>query len=113
MASKPGILTDWPWTFLGNFKYLVLAPSVGHSIYTYFMIKDESERYLVYIIILPLLLWRVIHNQIWISLSRHRTAKGNNRIIDKSIESDQVDRESNWYVIFYPYALIHSSSTPH
>lgn len=20
MASKPGILTEWPWTFLGNFK---------------------------------------------------------------------------------------------
>jgi len=22
MASKPGILTEWPWTFLGNFKVL-------------------------------------------------------------------------------------------
>ncbi|KAK4354511.1 hypothetical protein RND71_026705 [Anisodus tanguticus] len=21
MASKPGILTEWPWTRLGNFKY--------------------------------------------------------------------------------------------
>nr|XP_009614034.1 very-long-chain aldehyde decarbonylase CER1-like [Nicotiana tomentosiformis] len=96
MASKPGILTEWPWTFLGNFKYLVLAPFVGHSIYTYFMSKDESQRDIVYIIILPLLLSRVIHNQIWISLSRYRTAKGNNRIVDKSIEFDQVDRESNW-----------------
>ncbi|OIS97086.1 PREDICTED: protein ECERIFERUM 1-like [Nicotiana attenuata] len=96
MASKPGILTEWPWTFLGNFKYLVLAPFVGHSIYTYFMSKDESQRDIIYIIILPLLLSRVIHNQIWISLSRYRTAKGNNRIVDKSIEFDQVDRESNW-----------------
>lgn len=81
-------------------KYLVLAPFVAHSIYTYFMSKDESQRDLVYIIILPLLLSRVIHNQIWISLSRYRTAKGNNRILDRSIEFDQVDRESNWYELF-------------
>ncbi|KAK6804243.1 hypothetical protein RDI58_002027 [Solanum bulbocastanum] len=53
MATKPGILTDWPWARLGNLK-------------------------------------------LWISISRYRTAKGNNRIIDKSIEFDQVDRESNW-----------------
>ncbi|KAJ4832146.1 Very-long-chain aldehyde decarbonylase cer1 [Turnera subulata] len=53
MASKPGILTDWPWKPLGSFK-------------------------------------------IWISLSRYRTAKGNNRIVDKGIEFDQVDREANW-----------------
>ncbi|RVW66842.1 Protein ECERIFERUM 1 [Vitis vinifera] len=39
---------------------------------------------------------RALHNQIWISLARYRTAKGNNRIVDKSIEFEQVDRESNW-----------------
>jgi len=97
-------------------KYLVLAPFVGHSIYTYFMSKDESQRDIVYIIILPLLLSRVIHNQIWISLSRYRTAKGNNRIVDKSIEFDQVDRESNWYVLpsltpSFIYSIIRSSSS--
>ncbi|XP_055817653.1 very-long-chain aldehyde decarbonylase CER1-like isoform X2 [Solanum dulcamara] len=96
MASKPGILTEWPWTWLGNFKYLVLAPFVCHSTYTYFMSKDGRQRDIVYIIIFPLLLSRMIHNQIWISISRYRTAKGNNRIVDKSIEFDQVDRESNW-----------------
>ncbi|KAF3627517.1 Protein ECERIFERUM 1 [Capsicum annuum] len=53
MASKPGILSEWPWTKLGNFK-------------------------------------------IWISLSRYRTTKGNNRIVDRSIEFEQVDREKNW-----------------
>ncbi|KAL0410806.1 UNVERIFIED_CONTAM: Very-long-chain aldehyde decarbonylase CER1 [Sesamum latifolium] len=94
MASKPGILTEWPWTWLGNFKYVVLAPWVVHSTYSY-MVKDESERDLSYFLILPLLLSRMVHNQIWISLSRYRTAKGNNRIIDKSIEFEQVDRERN------------------
>ncbi|WKA05181.1 hypothetical protein VitviT2T_023161 [Vitis vinifera] len=38
----------------------------------------------------------MLHNQLWISLSRHRTAKGNNRIVDKGIEFEQVDRERNW-----------------
>ncbi|KAI8545554.1 hypothetical protein RHMOL_Rhmol07G0048300 [Rhododendron molle] len=95
MASKPGVLTDWPWTPLGSFKYLVLAPWVVHSVYS-FATKNGSERDNVPVLILPFLLWRVIHNQIWISFSRHRTAKGSNRIVDKSIDFEQVDRESNW-----------------
>ncbi|RVW20789.1 Protein ECERIFERUM 1 [Vitis vinifera] len=95
MASKPGILTDWPWKSLGSFKYVILAPWVVHSIYT-LIIKDGKERDPVYVLFFPFLLWRTLHNQIWISLARYRTAKGNNRIVDKSIEFEQVDRESNW-----------------
>ncbi|XP_049368818.1 very-long-chain aldehyde decarbonylase CER1-like isoform X2 [Solanum verrucosum] len=96
MATKPGILTEWPWAGLGNLKYLVLAPFACHSIYTFFMSRDESQRDMFYILVLPFTLSRMIHYQLWISISRYRTAKGNNRIIDKSIEFDQVDRESNW-----------------
>ncbi|WMV11058.1 hypothetical protein MTR67_004443 [Solanum verrucosum] len=77
-------------------KYLVLAPFACHSIYTFFMSRDESQRDMFYILVLPFTLSRMIHYQLWISISRYRTAKGNNRIIDKSIEFDQVDRESNW-----------------
>ncbi|XP_011005107.1 PREDICTED: protein ECERIFERUM 1-like [Populus euphratica] len=93
MASRPGILTDWPWKPLGSFKRVILAPWVIHSTYS-FMVKDEKDlsTFLMFLI----LLWRMIHTQLWISLSRYRTAKGNNRIIDKGIEFDQVDRESNW-----------------
>ncbi|XP_055815075.1 very-long-chain aldehyde decarbonylase CER1-like [Solanum dulcamara] len=96
MATKPGILTEWPWARLGNLKYLVLAPFACHSIYTFFMSKDESQTDTFYILILPFTLSRMVHYQLWISISRYRTAKGNHRIIDKSIEFDQVDRESNW-----------------
>ncbi|CAI9102121.1 OLC1v1000340C1 [Oldenlandia corymbosa var. corymbosa] len=95
MATTPGLLTDWPWTPLGSFKYVVLAPWVVHSIYS-FVAKDESQRDLGNLLVFPVLLWRALHNQIWISISRHRTANGKNRIVDKPIEFDQVDRESNW-----------------
>ncbi|KAL9142229.1 hypothetical protein ABFS82_14G155100 [Erythranthe guttata] len=95
MASKPGILTEWPWAWLGNFKYLVLAPWAIPATYSYLM-KEEKENYLVSFLVIPFLLSRAAHNIIWISLSRYRTAKGNNRILDKSIEFEQVDRERNW-----------------
>ncbi|XP_073271107.1 very-long-chain aldehyde decarbonylase CER1-like [Primulina huaijiensis] len=95
MASKPGILTEWPWTWLGNFKYVVLVPWVVHSTYSY-LVKDETQRDLSNFLIFPLMLSRILHNQIWVSVSRYRTAEGNNRIVDKSIEFEQVDRETNW-----------------
>ena len=79
------------------FQYLILAPWVVHSIYS-LIIKDGKERDPVYVLFFLFLLWRTLHNQIWISLSRYRTAKGNNRIVDKSNKFEQVDRESNWSV---------------
>lgn len=93
MASTPGILTHWPWEPLGNFKYAIVAPWVFHSIYSF--IKGEGSD-LTYLSIFPFMLWRMLHNQIWISYSRYRTAKGNNLIVDRSIEFEQVDRERNW-----------------
>ncbi|MBA0662792.1 hypothetical protein Goklo_006865 [Gossypium klotzschianum] len=95
MASKPGILTDWPWTPLGSFKYIILVPWVTETIYS-IMVKDPKEWDLTNFTVIPFLLWRMLHNQLWISLSRYRTAKGTNRIVDKGIEFDQVDRERNW-----------------
>ncbi|RRT62889.1 hypothetical protein BHE74_00044247 [Ensete ventricosum] len=38
----------------------------------------------------------MLHNQIWISLARFQNARSKHRIIDKSIEFEQVDRERNW-----------------
>ncbi|KAI4302857.1 hypothetical protein MLD38_038556 [Melastoma candidum] len=94
MATKPGVLTDWPWKPLGNFKYLILAPWAFRSAYT-FLAKDESAG-LVAFLTLPFLLLRMLHNQVWISLSRYRTAKGGKRIVDRGIDFDQVDRERGW-----------------
>ncbi|KAL2460981.1 Protein ECERIFERUM 1 [Abeliophyllum distichum] len=97
MATTPGLLTDWPWKKLGSFKYVILSPWAIQSIYG-LVVARKGEREIDYfnILIIPFMLWRAIHNQIWISFSRHRTAKGKNRIVDKSIEFEQVDRESSW-----------------
>ncbi|XP_058094782.1 very-long-chain aldehyde decarbonylase GL1-5-like [Magnolia sinica] len=95
MATKPGLLTEWPWHRLGNFKYIVLAPWVVESVYSY-VTKPEGERDLSNLLILPFLLWRWLHNQIWISLSRFQTARSKHRIVHKGIDFEQVDRESNW-----------------
>ncbi|KAI3944263.1 hypothetical protein MKW98_016493 [Papaver atlanticum] len=76
MASKPGILTEWPWAPLGRFKLLPHPPFVFVE--------------------------KIVHNQIWISFSRFKTSKSKNRIVDKPNEFEQVDRESNckgyWHV---------------
>ncbi|KAK9037168.1 hypothetical protein V6N11_022089 [Hibiscus sabdariffa] len=95
MASKPGILTDWPWKPLGSFKYIILAPMITETVYS-FAVTSEKERDVSVLALFPFMLWRMLHNQIWISLSRYRTAKGSNRIVDKGIEFEQVDRERNW-----------------
>ncbi|MCL7046789.1 hypothetical protein MKW94_007031, partial [Papaver nudicaule] len=112
MASKPGPLSEWPWQGLGNYKYIVLAPWVAHSVYAYVNAK-EGERDLTSLLVLPYLLWRWIHGQAWITLARFQTARSKHRILDKGIEFEQVDRERNWDnliilngLIFYPMILL-------
>ncbi|KAI4302856.1 hypothetical protein MLD38_038555 [Melastoma candidum] len=95
MATKPGILTAWPWSPLGSFKYMILAPWAARGIHQ-FVSRGEGKRDLGLFLIFPFLLLRMIHNQVWMSVSRYRTAVGNNLIIDRGIEFEQVDRESNW-----------------
>ncbi|KAL5702381.1 aldehyde oxygenase (deformylating) [Ranunculus cassubicifolius] len=95
MASKPGPLTDWPWTFLGSNKYIVLVPLLGHAAHTLFVTESNQRDYTT---LFPffILLSRLIHNQLWISLSRFQNARSKHRIQFKSIEFQQVDRERNW-----------------
>ena len=72
-------------------QYLLLAPLVFDSIYSYATIRDHEK-----LLIVAVTVWRIVHSQIWISLSRYQTAKGTKRILNKSIEFDQVDRERTW-----------------
>ncbi|GFP90458.1 protein eceriferum 1 [Phtheirospermum japonicum] len=96
MATKPGVLTDWPWKNLGRFKYIVLGPWAMQSLYSVAMATKGRDLDYTNLAMIPFVLLRALHNQIWISFSRHRTARGDNRILDRPIEFDQVDRESNW-----------------
>ncbi|CAM0880510.1 unnamed protein product [Alopecurus aequalis] len=95
MATSPGILSDWPWKRLGSFKYMVLAPIVAHSCYLV-ATKGWREADLGCLVILPSMLLRMLHFQVWITISRLQNARGKNQIIDRGIEFDQVDRERNW-----------------
>ncbi|KAF2616293.1 hypothetical protein F2Q70_00008512 [Brassica cretica] len=70
---------------------MVLAPLVIDSIYSYASMRDGEK-----LLIVALTVWRIVHGQIWISVSRYLTAKGAKRIVNKSIEFDQVDRERTW-----------------
>ncbi|XP_038970915.1 very-long-chain aldehyde decarbonylase GL1-6-like [Phoenix dactylifera] len=95
MASQPGPLTRWPWHRLGNFKYVLLAPWVAHSMHK-FMADSGEQRDMFNFLIFPILLLRLLHSQLWITFSRFQTAKGKHRIVDKSLDFDQVDRERKW-----------------
>ncbi|CAO2047053.1 unnamed protein product [Urochloa humidicola] len=95
MATKPGPLSRWPWQDLGNYKYALLAPWAARSTYK-FVTSGSGERDLLGFAVLPVLLLRLLYSQLWISVSRHQTARSKHRIVNKSLDFDQVDRERNW-----------------
>jgi aldehyde decarbonylase len=81
--------------FVLNGQYLVLVPAVLHTAHRV-ATKGWGDLDPAYATMLPALLLRMIHNQIWISLSRYQTARRKNVIVDRSIEFEQVDRERSW-----------------
>ncbi|KAL4190491.1 hypothetical protein AMTRI_Chr07g75910 [Amborella trichopoda] len=95
MASKPGPLTDWPWKKLGNFKYMVIVPCAIHAVYRIYGAQKQKRDHAT-IISLGLFLSRIIHDQLWITLSRFQTARSKHRIQSRGIDFEQVDRERNW-----------------
>ncbi|KAL1202320.1 Protein CER1-like 1 [Cardamine amara subsp. amara] len=95
MASRPGVLTEWPWRPLGDFKYLLVASLAMTSMHSY-VTSEGEEKDLGRLLIVVLMLWRIVHSQIWISVSRQMTATGRKKIVDKPIEFEQVDRERTW-----------------
>ncbi|AQK55500.1 very-long-chain aldehyde decarbonylase GL1-6 isoform X2 [Zea mays] len=95
MASKPGPLSRWPWQDLGNYKYALVAPWAVRSTYR-FVRSGSGERDLLAFAVLPVLLLRLLYSQLWITVSRHQTARSRHRIVNKSLDFEQVDRERNW-----------------
>ncbi|VAH04165.1 unnamed protein product [Triticum turgidum subsp. durum] len=95
MATNPGLFSEWPWKMLGSFKYVVLAPWVAHGIQQV-ATKGWREADLGYLVILPSMILRGLHNQAWITVSRLQNARGKRQIVDRGIEFEQIDRERNW-----------------
>ncbi|PUZ78203.1 hypothetical protein GQ55_1G434300 [Panicum hallii var. hallii] len=96
MATRPGPLSRWPWQDLGNYKYALVAPWAARSTYRFMTTSGSEERDLLSFAVLPVLLLRLLYSQLWISVSRHQTARSKHRIVNKSLDFDQVDRERNW-----------------
>ncbi|VAH04166.1 unnamed protein product [Triticum turgidum subsp. durum] len=76
-------------------KYVVLAPWVAHGIQQV-ATKGWREADLGYLVILPSMILRGLHNQAWITVSRLQNARGKRQIVDRGIEFEQIDRERNW-----------------
>ncbi|CAA6655323.1 unnamed protein product [Spirodela intermedia] len=80
MASNPGLLTQWPWQRFGASRYSQPGRGDRHG--------QPSHH--------PMQLLRVVLDLLWISWARFQTARSKHRIVHKSIEFEQVDRERNW-----------------
>uniref|UniRef100_A0A0E0KSR5 aldehyde oxygenase (deformylating) n=1 Tax=Oryza punctata TaxID=4537 RepID=A0A0E0KSR5_ORYPU len=76
-------------------QYLVLAPAAMHTAHR-LATKGWGDFDPAYTFMLPALLLRMIHNQIWISFSRYQTARRKHLIVDRSLDFEQVDRERSW-----------------
>lgn len=76
-----------PWAVRSTYRFVTSGSGSG-----------SEERDLLAFAVLPVLLLRLLYSQLWITVSRHQTARSRHRIVDKSLDFDQVDRERNWYV---------------
>lgn len=80
-------------------QYLVLAPWVLHGCHKMATAKELGEKDVAYLSVLPFMLLRILHSQVWLTISRLMDARGNRRrIVERGIEFEQVDRENNWFV---------------
>lgn len=78
-------------------QFLVVASWVARGVQMMVMSRKTGEEVDIgYLMILPVMLSRMLHNQTWISLSRYQNARSPHRIVDRSLEFEQVDRESHW-----------------
>lgn len=89
----------WVFLFLHLVKYALVVPWMAYSVYHFMTNKENGRLDYFNLSIIPMQLLRIIHTQFWISLARFQTARSKHRILNKSIDFEQVDRERNWLVI--------------
>ena len=90
MATKPGVLYDFPWEGYGSLKYITLVPFVAQVV----LGKDDGDNFAWHLLAIAAL--RYANAQLWISLSRVQWLTRSTRIQAKGIDFKQVDREDHW-----------------
>jgi sterol desaturase/sphingolipid hydroxylase (fatty acid hydroxylase superfamily) len=100
MASKPGVLTKFPWEDLGSFKYLIYVPFAVAA----FTGRDDADNWCFHTGIIIVLRYALA--QFFISLSRIHLLTQNTKIQPKGISYEQIDREDNWDDFIILQALV-------
>ena len=81
-----------------------MAPFAAQTIYQ--LVRNPASKIdMVNLLIILLQLLRAFHSLVWISWARFQTASSKHRIIHRSLEFEQVDRERNWYSILLSLAI--------
>jgi hypothetical protein len=105
MASKPGLLYQFPWEDLGNYKYILYLPFIC----TVAIGKDDADDWCLHMLAIVAL--RYVIAQIFLSISRLHAITKHSRIQDKGISFSQIDREDHWddYLLLQIYVatLVH------
>ncbi|CAM6108701.1 unnamed protein product [Calypogeia fissa] len=101
MATQPGPLYEWPWSRLGNFKYLLYVPFVVKATHANVFGGYDRDNWCLHMLLLTVL--RYLHGQMWMSLSRMHHVIEKYQVQQKPINFEQVDREKTWedYLIFH------------
>jgi aldehyde decarbonylase len=74
-----------------------VVPWAARSTYRFVAARVAGESAdLLSFAVLPVLLLRLLYTQVWITVSRHQTARGERRIVSRSLDFEQVDRERSW-----------------
>uniref|UniRef100_A0A7S4PEJ6 Fatty acid hydroxylase domain-containing protein n=1 Tax=Guillardia theta TaxID=55529 RepID=A0A7S4PEJ6_GUITH len=94
-ATQPGILYEFPWEFMGSYKYLLFLP----FLYVVCSGQDDADNWCYHMLVIAGL--RYAQSWVWNFLSRNHNLTDRTRIQDKGLDFNQVDREDNWddYII--------------
>jgi len=100
MASKPGVMYDFPWEPMGNYKYLLLAPFAVAAAAG----LDDSDDWCRHMVLLVLA--RYVLAQLFVTASRIHAISGKHRIQKRGVNFEQMDREDNWDDFLILQALV-------
>ncbi|XP_071725136.1 very-long-chain aldehyde decarbonylase CER3-like [Rutidosis leptorrhynchoides] len=105
--SKNAPLATWPWENLGVFKYMLLGPMVGKVVHSWFYGYDDLASNLC-CHVLVISLFRFHLYQWYTNACNMLFLTRNRRILQKSVDFEQIDKEYDWDNFVILQALIAS-----